>query len=459
MEGRKRSAGGKTFRKLDPRLATRADRGEMDRPVFIDRRGRGRGLCRGECCCRSGQRPGRCPADRPRERLIPSLTGGDNPGSIGGEHLLGVGNQSRDPRPIRLLRWREELEHRRVVAAVSIGGVVEDRVDPEEILLRDRVVFVAVALGAGDRRPHPGAEGRVHPIDDGDVAELLVDRPTLGVGHRVAVEGRCHALVRAGAGKEVAGQLERREAVEGHVGIKGPDDPVAESPDRARGIVGVAGAVGVTGEVEPLPGLMLAVAVVGQQPVDVAFVGIRRRIGDEGIDLLRRRRQADQIEGEAAGKHCPIGLGLKREPVSLEPRQHEGIDRVSHRGSAGCFGHLRADRRHVRPMPLDLRSASHPGSESLHLRWRKPFAAVGRGHDGVGIGRSDAGDEDARVRVPRHDRRVPAKISRRPGVRVETEPTFTPSLPGGLVRPVAAEAAIGEERLDIGGKRRTRRVG
>ena len=138
---------------------------------------------------------------------------------------------------------------------------------------------------------------------------------------------------------------------------------------------------------------MLAVAVVGQQPVDVAFVSIRRRIGDEGIDLLRRRRQTNQIEGEAAGEHRPVGLGLEREPVSLEPRQHERIDRVAHGG--GDHRHLRADRRHVRPMPLDLRSASHPGPEGLDLRWRKPFAAVGRGHDRVGIGRNDAGDQGA----------------------------------------------------------------
>ena len=63
MEGRERSAGGKPFRKLDPRHAPRADRGEMDRPVFIDRRGGGRGLCRGEYRCRSRQRSDRCPAE------------------------------------------------------------------------------------------------------------------------------------------------------------------------------------------------------------------------------------------------------------------------------------------------------------------------------------------------------------------------------------------------------------
>ena len=218
-------------RKLDPRHPPRPDGREVDRPVGVDSGGNGPRFCRWERRSRGRRRPECRPGDGARKGGIPGHAGGGDLGCFGGEDVLGVGDLSPDPCPLRFLVGREELKHWRVVAAVGIGGVVEDRVDPEEIFLRDRVVFVAVALGAGDRRPHPRAEGRVHPVDDGHVAELLVDRSPLGVGHRVAMEGRRHPVVGAGVGHQVARQLERREPVERHVGVEGPDDPVTKSPD------------------------------------------------------------------------------------------------------------------------------------------------------------------------------------------------------------------------------------
>ena len=67
-------------------------------------------------------------------------------------------------------------------------------------------------------------------------------------------------------------------------------------------VVGVAGAVGIAGQVEPLAGHVLAVAVVGQQPVDEPLDGVGRRVGHEGIDLFRRRRQAGRGRGPAGGR-------------------------------------------------------------------------------------------------------------------------------------------------------------
>ena len=77
----------------------------------------------------------------------------------------------------------------------------------------------------------------------------------------------------------------------------------------------------------------------------------------------------------------------------MEPRQHEGIDRVAHGG--GDHRHLRADRREIRPVPLELRAGGDPPPEGLDLGGREPFATVGRGHDGVGIGGCDPGQHDA----------------------------------------------------------------
>ena len=82
------------------------------------------------------------------------------------------------------------------------------------------------------------------------------------------MEGRGHAVGSSGAGQEVAGDLPHRELVERHVLVAGPDHPVAIAPDLPRTVIGIAGAVRVARQIEPLPRLMLTVAIVGQKPVD-----------------------------------------------------------------------------------------------------------------------------------------------------------------------------------------------
>ncbi len=52
-------------------------------------------------------------------------------------------------------------------------------------------------------------------------------------------------------------------------------------------IVLKAAAVGVTGEVEPAPGLPLAVAGRGEQALDQLLVGVGRAVLDEERRLLR----------------------------------------------------------------------------------------------------------------------------------------------------------------------------
>ena len=63
----------------------------------------------------------------------------------------------------------------------------------------DRVILVGVALGAGHGGAHPGGEGRVDAVDDGDIAEFLVVGASLVVGLGVAVEGRGDELGFTGA--------------------------------------------------------------------------------------------------------------------------------------------------------------------------------------------------------------------------------------------------------------------
>ena len=179
-----------------------------------------------------------------------------------------------DGGPLRVDRLPGKRRQGRLVFTVCVGRIVEDRVELEVLLLRERVVLVVVALAAAHRRAHPRAHGRVDAVDDRHRAKLLVDRATFAVAERVAVEGRRDPVVERRIRQQVTGQLLERELVERHVGVEGLHHPVAPAPNCPRRIIGVAGAVGIAGQVEPLPGHVLAIAVVGQQTVDELLDGV-----------------------------------------------------------------------------------------------------------------------------------------------------------------------------------------
>src|SRR5262249_41175169 len=84
----------------------------------------------------------------------------------------------------------------------------------------------------------------------------------------------------------------------------------------------------VPGEVEPVPAPSLAVVRAGQEPVDQPLVGVRRAVGEEGLDLFGRRRQAGHVERHPADQGPPIPLGGRGEPSTFQRRQQEPIDRV-----------------------------------------------------------------------------------------------------------------------------------
>ena len=79
--------------------------------------------------------------------------------------------------------------------------VVEERVEPIELLLRDRVVLVIVAACALDAQSQEGASERVDPIDHVFRPVLLRDDAALLALHVVAVEaGREQLLLRRRSG-------------------------------------------------------------------------------------------------------------------------------------------------------------------------------------------------------------------------------------------------------------------
>ena len=109
--------------------------------------------------------------------------------------------------------------------------------------------------------------------------------------------------------QQIAGQLPDGELIERHVVVQGLDQPVAPDPLPGVAVLLEPVAVGVTGGVEPWQGHPLAVMRAGEQAVDEVFVGLGASVGDEGIDLLGRRRQSRQVEGHAPQERRPAGFG------------------------------------------------------------------------------------------------------------------------------------------------------
>ena len=118
-------------------------------------------------------------------------------------------------------------------------------------------------------------------------------------------------------------------------------------------------------------GLLLGIARRGQQPVDHLFVGIRRLVVDEGRDLVGRRRQAGEIERDAADQRAPVGLGRGRQPFAAEAVVDEasiGLRSAPASRRAGTAG--RCDRL-IGPMAFVDRAFRDPAPDGVLLRRRQ----------------------------------------------------------------------------------------
>ena len=265
-----------------------------------------------------------------------------------------------------------------------------------------------------------------------------------------------HLVVERRIREEVASDLAERELVERHVGVERSDHPVSPAPDRPRRIVGVAGTVGIAGQIEPLPGHVLTVAIVGQQPVDQFFHRIGTAVGHERIDLFGRQRQACQIEREPAGERRPVGLRLRGKPFRLEPRQDETVDVVLRPGGILHRRQRRPLRRDIRPVRLVGGARCDPAFQDFHLLRRQSFARIGRRHHEVGIVGGDPLHDLTLVRIARHDRGMAAQIGRSPCERIEPQAFVAAAVPRLRVWTVAPHAAVRQDPLDVAGERRGR---
>ena len=255
---------------------------------------------------------------------------------------------------------------------------VIERVHPlVVVLLRDRVVFVVVALGAGDREAEPGGRGALDAVEEADVALLLGDVAAFAVEDVVTVEGRGDLLVECRVREQVAREHLGAELVERLVGVEGLHQPVAPDPLEGVAVLLEAVAVGVARGVEPRKRHAFAVVRGRHQAVDLLLIGVGARVGEEHGGLLGRGRQAGEVEREAAEQRGLGGFGRKREAGLGQLLDHEGVDGIL----LAVGGQGGADRRDERPVSFVLGAFGDPALEDLLLGSGDRAVGIRRGHD------------------------------------------------------------------------------
>ena len=344
------------------------------------------------------------------------------------------------------------MNDRRLVAAArlhaGVGRLIEVSEEAIVIALRDRVVLMVVALSTLHRQAEPHERRRLHAIDRIFHAKLFGDRPAFVGRGVVAVEAGGDLLIARGVGQQIAGELLDGELVVRLVFVVGLDHPIAPGPHVAWAIGVEDAAVAVARRIEPGDRHPLAVVLRRQQTVDRFFVSVRARVGEKGVDLFDRRRQAGEVERHAAQQALAVGFGGRRQFFLFEPREDERVDRVDH---ALAHRHLRnfgLHRRDERPMPFELRPALDPLAQRFDIGRLQFDLRLGRRHLLIGVGRVDPPPRFAFVQ--------PAGERGRDAVGV-VEPQIGFAML--FIRPVALEAAAGEQRANVAIEPRgTRRI-
>ena len=203
--------------------------------------------------------------------------------------------------------------------------------------------------------------------------------------------------------------------------------------------------VGVARRVQPPHRQPFAVVRRLQQRVDSLLVRVRRPVGQERVDLGRRRRQSGQVVGDASQQRFLVRFGRRLKPLALETGEDELIDRIARPSRPLRRRRLRACGRHVGPVRVPLGTRVNPSAQHGNLRVRQRVARLEWRHPLLRIGMGDHLDEQALGGIARLDH---AALGKRALTGVEVKPR----LPLLLVRAVAGEAVVGEDREDLPGE-------
>ena len=322
---------------------------------------------------------------------------------------------------------------------------------PVVVLLRERVELVVVALRAAERAAQPdGARwcSRGRPAVSKRASSTSM--PPSWLSWRVAVEAGGDLLLDGRVLQHVARDLLDREVAERQVAVERVDHPVAVLPGGAALVLLVAVACrrSARGRARDAPSARRSAArrAAGRRPS-------RRR---PGSCRPGRRRSPAGVGGRptrsrlsAPDQRLARGLGRRREASLLQPRQHEGVDRVLRTQPALAHARKRRPHRlHVGPVlrGLGRRGASSgpaaPASIQAAMRAISAPASGGflrKGMRGVRPGPAGAGRAGSRWLLP-GTITLPESPPSAPAARVEAQLALL------LLRPVAGDAVRLEDR-------------
>ena len=208
----------------------------------------------------------------------------------------------------------------------------------------------------------------------------------------------------------------------------------------------VADGVGIADKIEPPGGQPFRMPRRSQQLVNQLLVPVGRVGSQVGLDLSRCRGQPGQIKRDPPQQGDLIGVGRRLEPHLLQARQHESINPAT--GPVAILHHRRRVSLggHIGPVRLVGGPGGNPADEQVFLFRRQHMVALRRRHDQVGVGLSDPGDQFTFVGLARHDRlQAAVEFGNRPVPLVKPQPR----LPVMLVRTVAGNAVVREDRPDV----------
>ena len=304
----------------------------------------------------------------------------------------GVGGVNRRP------LVRRDVGHRAFFGmqpVVRIVGRQKEAFDAVVVGVRNRIELVRVAAGTVDRETEHIRGDVLDRVEHDLVADVgRVRAPRVGDVGRLPEEAggdqrfdvaRLEAVGVAPIDEFIAGDLFEQEAVVGPIVVEGADHVVAVLPDAVerfddgRVIVGPP-RIDVAGRVEPVAAKTLAVMGRRQQPLDQAVKRVGSRVADEFVDLLRRRRQTNEVERRAADQRGSIGRRRERQAALGELFEQERVDRRVHR----VVYHSRHRQAHrclegpMRPVGFRERGRVGPAYRAALIVGRRPESIQAR---------------------------------------------------------------------------------
>ena len=304
-----------------------------------------------------------------------------------------------------------------------------------EVPGQEGVELVVVALGASQRRAQPHRRDVAHPVGR-VLGEVLLRLGATLVGHAAqAVVAARHQLRLGRIGQQVRGEVLARHDIEGRVLVEGPDDIVAERVDIDRNVPVIARRVRVPDQVQPVDRHALAVVRGLEHGIQEPLVGVRPAIPREGLGILRPRRQAGQVEADAAGQRPAVSLLHGPQALFGEPCVHQMVDR------SRAVGRVRPLRPDVGPVLLVLGALLDPRLDQLLLAVRQPLVGRDGRHHQHGTRLADAVDQPAARGVP--------GLDHPPSQHLLAPVQAQVGLPGIAIRAVAGEAVLGKDGADV----------